>query len=111
MSPERITKRAVFLDQDEIPTSWYNIQADLPEPLPPPLDPSTLKPLSSPEPLFRLFAKELSPRKSPLRDGSRYLKRFSRPTGGFQGLPPLCEHIDSKNILERQQGSTTSGKE
>jgi tryptophan synthase beta chain len=59
MSPERITKRAVFLDQDEIPTSWYNIQADLPEPLPPPLDPSTLKPLSSPEPLFRLFAKEL----------------------------------------------------
>ena len=50
--------RAVFLKQDEIPTSWYNIQADLPEPLPPPLDPGTLKPMS-PEPLFRIFAKEL----------------------------------------------------
>src|SRR5487761_1067952 len=52
------SNRAVFLSQDEIPTSWYNIQADLPEPLPPPLDPGTLKPMS-PEPLFRLFAKEL----------------------------------------------------
>src|SRR5579875_1392644 len=50
--------RAVFLKQDEIPTSWYNIQADLPEPLPPPLDPGTLKPMS-PEPLFRIFAREL----------------------------------------------------
>lgn len=50
--------RAVFLKQDEIPTSWYNIQADLLEPLPPPLDPGTLKPMS-PEPLFRIFAKEL----------------------------------------------------
>jgi tryptophan synthase beta chain len=50
--------RAVFLTQDEIPTSWYNIQADLVEPLPPPLDPGTLKPMS-PEPFFRLFAKEL----------------------------------------------------
>ncbi|MGI0081592.1 MAG: pyridoxal-phosphate dependent enzyme, partial [Nitrososphaerales archaeon] len=52
------SNRAVFLSQDEIPTSWYNIQADLPEPLPPPLDPGTLKPMS-PEPFFRLFAKEL----------------------------------------------------
>lgn len=50
--------RAVFLKQDDIPTHWYNIQADLPEPLPPPLDPATLKPMS-PEPFFRLFAKEL----------------------------------------------------
>jgi tryptophan synthase beta chain len=51
-------RRAVFLHQDEIPTSWYNIQADLPEPLPPPLDPGTLKPMS-PEPLFRIFGREL----------------------------------------------------
>ncbi len=51
-------QRAVFLSQDEIPTSWYNIQADLPEPLPPPLNPGTLEPMS-PEPLFRIFAKEL----------------------------------------------------
>ncbi len=46
------------LDMDEIPTAWYNIQADLPEPLPPPLDPTTLKPID-PKLLERIFAKEL----------------------------------------------------
>jgi len=46
------------LKPDEMPTSWYNIQADLPEPLPPPLDPTTLKPIS-PNVLERIFAKEL----------------------------------------------------
>ncbi|HUH82798.1 MAG TPA: TrpB-like pyridoxal phosphate-dependent enzyme [Nitrososphaerales archaeon] len=45
------------LSQDELPTDYYNIQHDLPEPLPPPLDPATLKPMA-PEPLLRLFAKE-----------------------------------------------------
>jgi tryptophan synthase beta chain len=57
--PSRVIgERAVFLSQDDIPTSWYNIQADLPEPLPPPLDPGTKQPMS-PEPLFRIFAREL----------------------------------------------------
>ncbi len=46
------------LNPDEMPTSWYNIQADLPEPLPPPLDPTTLKPID-PKLLERIFAKEL----------------------------------------------------
>jgi tryptophan synthase beta chain len=48
----------VTLKPDEMPTSWYNIQADLPDPLPPPLDPTTLKPVS-PALLERIFAKEL----------------------------------------------------
>lgn len=30
----------VFLNEDEIPRQWYNIQADLPHPLPPPLGPN-----------------------------------------------------------------------
>lgn len=46
------------LSPDEMPTSWYNIQADLLEPAPPPLDPTTLKPIN-PELLERIFAKEL----------------------------------------------------
>jgi tryptophan synthase beta chain len=48
----------VTLDPDEMPTSWYNIQADFPEPAPPPLDPSTKKPIN-PALLERIFAKEL----------------------------------------------------
>src|SRR2546427_11966833 len=31
----------VQLPEEERPTKWYNIQADLPEPLPPPRDPET----------------------------------------------------------------------
>jgi len=48
----------IILSQDEIPTSWYNIQADLNEPLPPPLDPATKQPVN-PQSLERIFAKEL----------------------------------------------------
>jgi len=35
-----------------MPTSWYNIQADLPEPLPPLLHPGTKEPTILPPPLF-----------------------------------------------------------
>lgn len=45
------------LRPDELPSSYYNILHDLPGPLPPPLDPKTMKPVS-PESLLRLFAKE-----------------------------------------------------
>jgi tryptophan synthase beta chain len=48
----------VSLSQDEVPTRWYNIQADLTEPLPPPLDPGTKQPVN-PASLERIFAKEL----------------------------------------------------
>jgi len=34
----------VILTEKEIPTSWYNIQADLPEPLPPLRHPGTKEP-------------------------------------------------------------------
>ena len=46
------------LDEKEIPTQWYNIQADLPEPLPPVLHPATKKPIG-PEDLAPLFPMEL----------------------------------------------------
>ena len=48
-------KRVKFtLDEKEMPTSWYNILADLPEPLPPPLHPATGKPIK-PDDLAPLF--------------------------------------------------------
>ncbi len=49
---------SVHLTQEEIPKYWYNIIPDLPAPLPPPLDPSTMQPLN-PAKGERLFAKEL----------------------------------------------------
>jgi tryptophan synthase beta chain len=57
-SKNKMKEYFTTLSLDETPTSWYNIQADLPEPTPPPLDPTTLKPIS-PELLERIFAKEL----------------------------------------------------
>ena len=45
------------LTVDQLPKNYYNIQHDLPAPLPPPLDPKTQKPVA-PEALLRLFAKE-----------------------------------------------------
>jgi tryptophan synthase beta chain len=46
------------LDETEIPTQWYNIQADLPEPLPPVLHPGTGNPVT-PDDLAPLFPMEL----------------------------------------------------
>ena len=48
----------INLSEEEAPTNWYNIKADLPEPLPPPLDPGTKQPVN-PQNLERIFAKEL----------------------------------------------------
>jgi tryptophan synthase beta chain len=42
----------VLLTEKEMPTSWYNIQADLPEPLPPIRHPGTKEPTRLPPPLF-----------------------------------------------------------
>jgi tryptophan synthase beta chain len=48
----------VVLRDDEIPRQWYNIQADLPKPMSPPLNPGTGKPLG-PEDLAPVFPMNL----------------------------------------------------
>jgi tryptophan synthase beta chain len=50
--------KRVFLNESDIPKAWYNLQADLPSPLPPPLHPVTQKPIG-PADLEPIFAKEL----------------------------------------------------
>jgi tryptophan synthase beta chain len=48
----------IVLDEKEMPTQWYNIQADLPSPLPPVLHPGTKRPIG-PQDLAPLFPMEL----------------------------------------------------
>lgn len=48
----------ILLTEEEMPKQWYNVQADLPEPLPPVLHPGTGKPIG-PEDLTPLFPMEL----------------------------------------------------
>lgn len=50
--------RKVFLSENEMPTRWYNILADLPNPLQPPLHPATRQPIG-PDDLAPLFPMEL----------------------------------------------------
>lgn len=47
-----------ILEEKRMPTHWYNVLPDLPEPLPPPLHPGTKQPLG-PEDLAPLFPMEL----------------------------------------------------
>lgn len=51
-------QKRYFLSEDEIPTQWYNIQADMVNKPLPPIHPATKQPLNA-EDLYPIFAKEL----------------------------------------------------
>ena len=78
-------KERVDLPQSEIPASWYNVLADLPKPLPPPLHPGTGQPLK-PEDLAPIFPMALieqemsSERWIPIPEEVRALYKIWRPT-------------------------------
>lgn len=50
--------RKIFLNEKDMPKQWYNIQADLPNPLPPPLNPATGQPIT-PDMLAPVFPMNL----------------------------------------------------
>ena len=75
----------VNLPLSEIPASWYNVLADLPEPLPPPLHPGTGQPLGPQDlaPIFPmgLIEQEMSPERwIKIPEEVRTLYRIWRPT-------------------------------
>ncbi len=53
-----MTRTKFLLDETDLPRVWYNIQADLPQPLPPVIHPATGKPVG-PQDLAALFPLEL----------------------------------------------------
>ena len=74
-----------LLDEERIPRAWYNVQADLPAPLPPVLHPGTGKPVGPDDlaPLFpmALIAQEVSTeREIGIPDPVREVYRRWRPT-------------------------------
>ena len=48
----------ILLDEEQMPKKWYNIQADLPSPLDPPLHPQTKKPIG-PDDLKAIFQMDM----------------------------------------------------
>jgi len=55
---DNVRRHKYMLTEDQMPTTWYNIMADLPTPPPPPLHPGTMQPVG-PEDLAPLFPMEL----------------------------------------------------
>jgi len=84
-----MTDRKILLDEDEIPKQWYNILPDLPEPLPPPIDPTTREPVK-PEKLMEIFPKECikqemsQERFIPIPEAVLEVYRLWRPTPLFR---------------------------
>jgi tryptophan synthase beta chain len=58
MADATVNQHKIMLDESEMPTQWYNIIPDLPEPPPPPLHPGTHEPIG-PEALAPLFPMDL----------------------------------------------------
>jgi tryptophan synthase beta chain len=78
-----------LLDERDIPTAWYNIQADLKTPAPPVLHPGTKQPIG-PQDLAPLFPMELikqevsQERWIPIPDAIRDVYRLWRPSPLFR---------------------------
>ncbi|MEP6470320.1 MAG: TrpB-like pyridoxal phosphate-dependent enzyme [Chloroflexota bacterium] len=85
------SQRRYILPDEELPTHFYNIAADLPEPLPPPLHPATREPIG-PEALASLFPMELikqevsAERYIPIPEPVREAYRIYRPSPLMRAL-------------------------
>jgi tryptophan synthase beta chain len=78
-----------LLDENRLPTHWYNIAADLPVPVPPPLNPASCQP-ASPEDLGAIFPEALiqqemaTEREIEIPDEVRDILRQWRPSPLFR---------------------------
>ena len=112
------------LAEKDIPTAWYNIQADLPEPLPPVLHPGTQKPIGPADlaPLFpmALIEQEVSTKReidipgeiidiyrlwrpSPLYRAHRLEKALDTPARiyyNYEGLSPSGSHKSNTSVAQ-----------
>ena len=103
-----------LLEEDEIPTSYYNIQADLPTPMDPVLHPGTKKPIGPQDlqPIFPmdLILQEVSrERFVPIPEEVRRLYQLYRPTPLVRAKR-FEERIGTKShIYYKYEGSSPSG--
>jgi tryptophan synthase beta chain len=107
-------KTKFTLDESRMPTQWYNIQADLPKPLPPYLHPMTKKPLG-PEDLAPLFPMELikqevsQERYIDIPEEVRDVYRLWRPTTLFRAYR-LEKALDTPaKIYYKYEGTSPPG--
>jgi tryptophan synthase beta chain len=102
------------LQQKDIPTHWYNIAADLPEPLPPPLHPGTKHPATAadmaaifPEPII---AQEMSTeRHIAIPDEVRQILALWRPTPLMRAVRLERELQTPAHIYYKYEGTSPAG--
>src|SRR5215471_18534361 len=112
-TPADMTTKYV-LSERELPTKWYNIQADLKTPLPPPLHPGTGQPIG-PQDLAPLFPMELikqevsSERWIEIPDEVRDVYRLWRPSPLFRAHR-LEKALDTQaHIYYKYEGVSPAG--
>lgn len=109
-----ISQTKITLDESELPTHWYNITPDLPEPLPHPLHPGTHAPIT-PDALSTLFppgliAQELSTdRFIPIPDEVREIYKLWRPTPLFRAHRLEKALNTPAKIFYKYEGVSPSG--
>lgn len=103
-----------LLNEDQIPRVWYNIQADLPTPAPPPLHPGTGQPIG-PDDLAPLFPMELilqevsQEREIEIPEPVRDVYRQWRPTPLFRARR-LEKALDTPaRIYYKYEGASPAG--
>ena len=112
------------LTQSDIPSTWYNLLTDFPEPLPPPLHPGTKQPIP-PEALLAIFPEnlvkqEMSPdrwveipepvrdiyalwRPTPLLRAVRFEKALQTPAHiyyKYEGVSPAGSHKPNTAVAQ-----------
>ena len=104
------------LNETEIPDAWYNIQADLPVPLDPPLHPGTHQPVG-PDDLSAIFPMEIikqevsTEREIAIPDPVRDVYRLWRPTPLYRAhrLEEALDLPENVKILYKYEGVSPSG--
>ena len=102
----------IILTEKEMPTAWYNIQADLPEPMPPLLHPGTKEPTRLPPPLFadELNTQEFSTeRYIDIPEEVQEIYKLWRPTPLYRAFR-LEKALDTPaNIYYKYEGVSPAG--
>jgi len=103
-----------LLPEDRIPKAWYNLQADLPKPLPPVLHPGTGKPIGPDDlaPLFpmALIGQEVSTeREIEIPEPVREVYRQWRPTPLFRARRLERELDTPARIYYKYEGVSPAG--
>ncbi|HEX2194799.1 MAG TPA: TrpB-like pyridoxal phosphate-dependent enzyme [Candidatus Limnocylindria bacterium] len=108
------TQRRYVLPEEELPTHYYNIAADLPAPLPPPLHPATREPIG-PEALAPLFPMELikqevgPERQIPIPEPVRDAYRAYRPSPLVRALGLERSLNTPARIYYKYEGGSAAG--